>query len=251
MRRGNKRLISLAASLLFGSLASTADAAPTFYGPSPYLSSANSPFSGGSFWYFHTETFEDGALNTPGVTANTGFVVSNDIFVDSVDADDGTIDGSGQDGSTLINDSTTSITFTFNLAILGSLPTAAGIVWTDVGFADGTRIFNARKFGSDEVTFEAFDALGLSLGTVGPVTLGDGSNQGETAEDRFFGVANSEGISSIKVSMGESIDWEVDHLQYGAAQVQSPAVPEPGTLLVFLTAMTAAAVVRRRRRAVG
>jgi hypothetical protein len=131
--------------------------------------------------------------------------------------------------------------------VLGSLPTKVGIVWTDVGFADGTRVFNPAKFGSDEVTFEAFDALSQSLGTIGPVTLGDGSNLGQTAEDRFFGVAHAGGISRVTISMAESIDWEVDHLQYGADGAASP-LREPGVLPAVAMAFAAAIAVRRRNR---
>jgi len=50
----------------------------TLLGPTPYLSFVDSPFNplqtSGGFAYFHLETFEDGLLNTPGVSANTGSV---------------------------------------------------------------------------------------------------------------------------------------------------------------------------------
>lgn len=48
----------------------TSEAVAVSIGPSPYLSFADSPFNGGSFSYFHLETFEDHLLNTPGVTAS-------------------------------------------------------------------------------------------------------------------------------------------------------------------------------------
>jgi hypothetical protein len=48
------------------------DAIAGSVGPSPYLSFSDSPFNGGSFTYFHLETFEDHLLNTPGVTASPG-----------------------------------------------------------------------------------------------------------------------------------------------------------------------------------
>ena len=125
-------------------------------GPTPYLSQLNSPFAadivGGSVFL---ENFEDGSLNTPGVTASAGNVLAAGTGnTDSVDGDDGSIDGSGLAGRSLFFISGgIGISFTFNAAALpgGALPTRAGIVWTD---------------GGNPVTFEAFDAGGVSLGTV-------------------------------------------------------------------------------------
>ena len=99
------------------------------------------------------------------------------------------------------------IDFTFSVAVLGALPTEAGIVWTDGG---GT------------TTFEAFDAGGASLGLIGPVSIADGSNFGTTAEDRFFGVRFAGGISKIRIS-NSSGGIEVDHLQYGLYAVTRAA----------------------------
>jgi len=203
-------------------------------GPSPYLSFADSPFNGGSFSYFHLETFEDHLLNTPGVTANAGGVTSvvfGPSIHDSVDADDGTIDGSGLAGDSYFSASGSSgVRFSFNAAILGSLPTHAGIVWTD---GDGT------------TTFQAFDALNNSLGIIGPVALANGSFNGETAEDRFFGWTNVGGISSILIS-NTSGGIEVDHLQYGLAASGTASVPEPGSLVLLLSGLTGLAAWRLR-----
>ena len=163
-------------------------ASTTFLGPSAYLSFGDSPFSGVSFSFFHLEDFEDGALNEPGLSASSGQVLFPGSFQDSVDGDDGAVDGSGTGGHSWLGAS--SITFSFDGGVLGSLPTHAGIVWTDVGFASPTD-------GFDSVTFEAFDGASASLGTIGPVSVGDGLKTGQTAEDRFFGVAYGGGISSI------------------------------------------------------
>src|SRR5262245_59247501 len=162
-------------------------------GPTPYLSFADSPFNGGSFSSFFLEDFEDGALNTPGVTASAGWsVLGPGAFTDSVDGDDGAIDGAGTRGHSFFSNGTQS-SLTFNAAALGgALPAAAGIVWTDVG--DVTS--GAPGFGS--VSFSATDGLGNPLGSIGTFTLGDGSALGSapggTAEDRFFGVTNAGGI---------------------------------------------------------
>ena len=155
-------------------------------GPSPYLSfSGDSPFSGGSFAYFHLENFEDGLLNTPGVVSAVGSVIGPGAFTDSVDEDDGAIDGNGNSGNSFsFALGSTGITFTFDSGALGSLPTHVGIVWTD---------------GAGTTSFEAFGSSG-SLGTIGPVSIADGSFSGTTGEDRFFGWTDPGGILSISIS---------------------------------------------------
>ncbi len=172
-------------------------------GPLPYLSFSDSPFRNLSFSYFYLEDFEDGILNTPGVSANNSNVGGMNPYADSVDRDDGVIDGNGNNGHSIYLSSDTSDTFTFDKNVLGKLPTYAGIVWTDAGSGYGN------------VTFTAFDEYGLSLGSISAMHLGDGSNRGGTAEDRFFGVIYMAGISKITIAMNSG-NWEIDHLQYGA-----------------------------------
>jgi hypothetical protein len=216
-----------------------AGAAPVFLGPAPYLSFSSSPFNGISFSYFHLENFESGALSTPGVTVNPGtIVVAPGPQTDSVDSDDGVIDGSGAAGRSLYSgDSLALFRFTFSAAALGGLlPTHAGIVWTDIGTTTGTT-------GVGPVSFEAFDPLGVSLGLIGPFTLGDGTTFGGTAEDRFFGVIDSAGISAIEIRVSGSTDWEVDHLQYGAAS----EIPEPASWILAVTGLGTLPFIRRRR----
>jgi uncharacterized repeat protein (TIGR01451 family) len=181
--------------------ASTTVNLPMLLGPSPYLSLNDSPFLAGiQAGTVALETNEDGRLDVPGVTVNGGSPIAPSGITDSVDGDDGTIDGSGAGGrSFFFGAGSTGITFTFSAAALGSLPTQVGIVWTDGG---GT------------TTFEAFDAAGASLGVIGPVAIADGSISGTTGEDRFFGVTHSGGISAIRIS-NSSGGIEVDHLQYG------------------------------------
>ena len=70
---------------------------------------------------------------------------SGGTFTDSVDADDGTIDGFGTDGrSHYAQDGTQGITYVFDSVVLGNLPTHAGLVWTDLS-------------GTQDVFLEAFD----------------------------------------------------------------------------------------------
>jgi len=219
--------VALAATLVAGTAAAT-----ELLGPSPYLSFSDSPFASETFQYFHLEDFEDRALNSPGVSATP----SGDFLVDigqsfnsdSVDADDGVIDGSGNDGVALFsNFATPSFLFTFDAGSLGQLPTHAGVVWTDA------------NPGGDSVTFEAFGAVGQSLGTIGPIVVGDSFISGQTDEDRFFGVVDLDGISAISLTMSSTNNWELDHLQYGA-------VPEPGTALLLGVGLVALSMRARR-----
>lgn len=224
----------VASSLALGAYSSDARAAATFLEPTAYLSFADSPFSGGSFGAFYLETFEDHLLNTPGVSSSPGGVTSvvfGPFIHDSVDADDGLIDGSGLQGDSYFSGSGSGgVTFTFSAAALGSLPTSVGIVWTD---ADG----------GSSVTFSAFGPGGSGdlLFTQTRSGFVDFSNNGETAEDRFFGVVNAAGISAIFVSNTFG-GIEVDHLQYGLA------VPEPQSYVLMLAGLAAGFVAARRQR---
>lgn len=209
-------------ALALGCLAAAANA--QFLGPTPYLKFADSPFFGGSFTYFHLERFENGSLQVPGVSANFGAIYGPASNADSVDEDDGVIDGFGTNAhSWFFNNGATGVTWTFDAGTLGLLPTHAGIVWTD---------------GSGTITFEAWDQNGVSLGTV-TGNHADGSFGGTTAEDRFYGIIHSSGISKIKIrNTGGGI--EMDHLQYGFA------VPEPSTLVAL--GLSGLLFLRRRRR---
>ncbi len=203
-------------------------------GPSPYLSFTDSPFSGVNFTNFYLEDFESGLLTTPGVMASAGSVLGPGSLTDSVDGDDGIIDGSGTLGHSFFISGTKSLVFTFDSSVFGGrLPTHAGIVWTDVGFTGG-------PLGIDGVSFTALDENGNSLGSIGPFTLGDGQADGGTAEDRFFGAVNPGGISQIRISMASSEDWEVDHLQYGF-------VPEPSTWICVAGGLSLILFGQRKR----
>ena len=185
----------------------------TTHGPSEYLEAADSPFAGSTFDWFHLEDFEDANLDSVGASATYGQTTvsagyGSTPYIDSVDGDDGCLDGSGQDGDawfvsiTETGTSQPEWSFQFDEATLGSLPTHVGIVWTDA--ADGM------------VTVEAYGADGTLLGTVSDPMYGNGLASGEADEDRFFGFEYSGGISEIFLYGGGS-GAEVDHLQYGFA----------------------------------
>jgi hypothetical protein len=220
---------------------STVGLAQTFIGPTPYLSKNDSPFiTSINAGTTYLETFESGALATPGVTASAGSAIGPSGITDSVDGDDGAIDGSGTGGHSFFSGSgAAGITFTFDAIALGHLPTQVGIVWTD---------------GAGTTLFEAFGPGGVPLGQIGPVAIADGSISGTTAEDNFFGVTNPGGISAIRIS-NTAGGIEVDHLQYGifgaappAAVTAVPAMSDTALiLLALLTAVFAWRALMKRR----
>ncbi len=181
----------------------------------PYLSAADSPFDlFGKGSDFLLEDFEDGRLNSLGLLGFGGEVRFPSPFTDSVDFDDGLIDGLGIDGHSYWAFADTkdgpAARFEFDPKVLGALPRSVGIVWTD-GNVNAITIF------------EAFGPKGESLGTMEFTSLDDGRGQGGTAEDRFMGVIFSGGISAIEVS-ADLGRIELDHVQYG------DLIPAPGAL---------------------
>ena len=236
----HQSVVGIAALL---ALAFSQTAGAVLIGPSPYLcfdtatspagcGTSDSPFKGlpGSLSYFFLEDFEDHLFNTPGVSASAGGVTSvvfGPSIHDSVDEDDGAIDGSGLLGDTFFSSSgSAGITFSFSAATLSALPTSAGIVWTD---------------GGGNIRFEAFGAGGASLGVL-TGTHADANITGETAEDRFYGVSDPGGISAIMIS-NSSGGIEVDHLQYGGV---TSSVPEPATLLLLAIGLAGIGFSRRK-----
>ena len=93
------------------------------------------------------------------------------------------------------------ISFTFDAAVLGALPTHAGVAWTD-----GDTGCSA--------TFEAYDAADALIGMKTMANAGDVSVTGTVAEDRFFSVVHAAGVKRI-VMKSSAGGVEVDHLQYG------------------------------------
>ncbi|UCD74888.1 MAG: hypothetical protein JSV91_14010 [Phycisphaerales bacterium] len=226
-----------AASLAFALGGPALASSVTWYlpGDDAYLSQADSPILGAdanadNFWL---EDFEDGLVNTLGLEAlSDGTIREPGSSTDSVDGDDGSVDGWGTAGHSYFQYDPAagpSITFAFDAEALGGLPTVAGLVWTD---------------GNPEapVTFEAFGADGASLGSFQAV-LGDGLHSGSTDADRFLGVEFAEGISAITISAAFG-GLEIDHVQYGYPIV----VPLPAPLAMGLAGLGIVAVARRQRR---
>jgi hypothetical protein len=197
---------SLLALLLLLASASLAHAGTVFLGPSPYLSAADGPFDlSGLGSTFFLEDFEDGELNTLGIEqygnpANFAIVRPPSTLTDSVDADDGLLDGSGRDGNSLqVTLAATfppltadSLSLEFDVTALGFIPTAFGFVCTD-----GTPGSSIRMTVFDESrNLVASHYFGDPLFG----DLGDQRFDGTTAEDRFFGVVNPDGFYAVGIT---------------------------------------------------
>jgi hypothetical protein len=240
------RKIAALASLL--ALTQPLQAASTMIGPLPYTSAADSPFLSDPSLVTVLEDFEDGALNAPGIVNDEitdylsigndghGRVVEPGAETDSVDGDDGAIDGSGAGGhsyrSTNYQDTVLdgNIYNSLGFSFPGRLPVAVGFVWTDGQPRSLLQMFVREK---NQINYQSF-ALDPALG--------DGDGNGGTSEDRFFGLYNSAGIevfgiSSLVPNQIPGRDdgrryFEMDHLQF------SYPVPEGSGLIMaplFLT----------------
>ena len=228
----------LVLSIAAAALLAPASASAQLLGPTPYLQASDSPFATLSgYTYSYLENFEDHLLNVPGVSASAGgvsSVVFGPNIHDSVDGDDGVIDGSGLNGDSYFTPAgQNGISFTFDASVLGGhLPTHAGIVWTD---------------GTNNIFFEAFDQNGNSLGSL-TGTHANNSFNGETDEDRFYGAVNAGGISRIFISNGPG-GLEVDHLQYNDAPIAQTTTPEPSSVALLATGLLGIVpAIRRRKR---
>ena len=223
-----------------------------FLGPTPYLSAADSPFDlSGLGTTFYLEDFEDPeplsnqVFRTPGIRETFGaqpWGPSSPPFIqtDSVDADDGVIDGDGSQGRSLpgqplfISGSTIGlgIRLEFDEAVLGGLPSAVGFTLTDTGTGG---LFS----------YEPFNRSAQSLGRVELSVPGDGDIHGATAEDRFFGVTDPHGIGSMIITLRgpleQLVQLEIDHVQYGNI------VPEPSGLFLFVAGLVVILAVRAVR----
>ncbi|MFG0284415.1 MAG: hypothetical protein ACF8R7_08340 [Phycisphaerales bacterium JB039] len=196
----------------------TAMADPVFIklDPGVYRQASNSPFYGDSGFTY--ENFEDGLLNILGVTNyhGNGTVVGPSGFTDSVDGDDGVIDGWGSSGHSMDDGWANRLSFAFDKTVIGAAPTRAGVVWTDGGNGDVT------------VTFEAFDLSGVSLGLVSD-SFYDGAYSGDTLDDRFYGIEHAGGIGRIEIRYSGGL-FEIDHVQYGTDELTIVPVPTASAL---------------------
>jgi len=117
--------VLLLLALAVSATAAFAGGGATPLGPTPYLSAADSPFPLGT-GTFCLEDFEGAGFDVPGVTGNGSLTLAGSI-TDSVDGDDGTIDGSGTGGQSYFSgDGSGGITFTFDPKEDGEAKCASG-----------------------------------------------------------------------------------------------------------------------------
>ncbi len=227
--------IVIAIWVLAGSDRARADFIGPAFGPSPFDSMIFEP---GTFKLIKMSDFPTpfcctsfgpyGTFSVPGVTlsgASDAVVIGPGSLVDSADG--------GNKGKSLFSFcGACGFTFTFDAAVLGSLPTAAGIVWTDGDF---------------KIHFSAVDANGNSIGSLTDSSGCDFSSCGDGDPDnyRFYGVTDSIGVKSITIS-NDVGGIEVDHLQFGVLAPTS-AVPEPGTLLLLGSGLLGVAASLRQK----
>lgn len=231
--------MKIPASIVAGSLAGVAliGAAPvhagsTFYfnANQNYQSAADSPFTAMAGSSLKIENFEDGLLNQAGVKAQNGFVKGPGMNTDSVDGDNGPIDGFGRSGHSFSSGNKNNIKFVFK-PVSGNMPSMAGLVFTD-GPANSV------------ITFKAWDAFGNLLGKI-KATLGDLLNTGQTGEDRFFGVVSDTGISKIQIASNMG-GIEIDHLQFAYGFAVVPVPPAVALGLIGLAGVMALNKFKRR-----
>lgn len=196
-------------------------------GPTPYTSQADSPFTPGNFDYFFLEDVEDDLINTPGLAvAGPNLCIAGTLGC----FPRGLTDSVGNGGNPNIGRSIFTIgmtTITFDAMVLGSLPTAAGLVWTD---------------GNNPITFQAFDQNNMSLGIV----FGNHATAGVTGqidEDRFYGATNAGGILRLVISNPPGT--EIDHIQYGGGRVA--AIPQPASWALMIVGFGVIGGAMRRR----
>jgi len=213
-------LVAFSVLLLTSAGFQNAYAVTTFFGPSPYLSSADIP--AGIFAGIPTiEDFEDDDIFDTGIIGSTtGVILAPPSAVDSVDADDGVIDGNCTPDCRSLRNSGESMAVTVTFT---SPFTAVGIVMTDV-------------IQNSDVTVEAFGPGLVSLGTHGPFVLGGVGVSGATAEDRFFGFTDPNGILQIRITTSVN-GIETDHVMAGtmagAVVIGGELLPIDSTALIL------------------
>jgi len=220
-------------------LAWSAHAATISFGPTAYVATGDTPADffcsacSGSI-----EDFESNSVDSF-LSIDNGAILSPNAFsglmnsvTDSVDGDDGAVDGLGNGGHSWftgageMNDNQVTVAFAMPVK-------SAGLVFTDGDAA------------ASQVTLEAFDSMGNSLGLIEAGDLADDTYTGETAEDAFLGFQDSEGrITSITLTQNAGLGIEIDHVHWQ----QICAVPEPTSFALLFATVFGLAGLRRQHR---
>lgn len=224
IRRTHQLIAALALTASMAG-AHNAHASSTFiYNGQTYSGLGSSPFAGTPGLV--VENFEHGTINSL-ISAVGGSIRGPSGSTDSVDGDDGLMDGKGRSGHSY-STSGRSMTFNFHPNGSGNAPSMAGLVWTD-----------GRP--NAMVTFRAWDASGHLLGRI-QARAGDLMRNGTTGEDRFFGITSDQGISRIRITSSRP-GFEVDHVQFAYG---FSVVPLPPALGMGILGLAGAAIWRRR-----
>ena len=148
---------------------------------------------------FWCETFEDSLVNVPGLTMTGGSIVGPGGQTDSVDADDGNVDGTGIAGHSYRANLNSPITISISTNALLGLPERLAFAWTDGPHNSSLTLTVTTGTG------------GTFVRTIGP--LGDSTSTGSTAEDRLVAVTASDGIAQVVIASGGAA-FEIDHVQF-------------------------------------
>jgi hypothetical protein len=198
-------LLILVTGLVLGPTTPCEAQSQTLYGGSPYVTRQDSPLDPQPP-ASQVETFEDGSFDLVGLDLSPSTILGPGPLTDSVDGDDGLLDGSGNGGWSLaVASGSNGLTITFDADTLGGLPTTFGIVWTD----------GAPQ---SEVFLELFDEHGVLYEFIGINPVGDAELDGGTGEDRFLGVQGDLPLGAVRIRSvppGDDAPMEVDHLQFG------------------------------------
>lgn len=216
-----------------------------------YRSSSDSPFPITSRGFF-LENFEDGQLNSPGVTPginNRGYPRALHITVagqgESVDGDDGSIDGEGTFGRSVRSEGgvQSEDTFSSNISLMFDSNDLEGALPDYFGF-----VLTAAPLSIQNVTIELLgDSRQLYHATIDEPIL----SQNSGTDDVFYGVFVPESISQVSINIMQAramsdklppAPFEIDHVQYGIT------IPEPSSLLLLIACGLAASFGRSARR---
>lgn len=182
------------------------------------------------------EDFEDGLWNVPGMSISGGYLEEcPDRPCNSVDGDDGVIDGSGARGRSWTAGGPR-LEISFDASVLGAAPLWVGVVVTDIG-ARGRfdSAFQVDLFGHDGRPVSSFTEWIFS---------GLAREPGDASEDRFYGAYLANGISAIALTNidPDSPDpgaWQIDHVQFSF-------VPEPAPALFMGWGLASLSAFRRK-----
>jgi hypothetical protein len=221
----------------------------TILGPSPYLKRDDSPFDMSSLGSsFFLEDFEDSEINfPPGAPLVNGYIREPASSADSVDADDGSVDQSGNLGHSFVPTflvvglsdppiwyTSISMTFFSDTLPFRQYPNSFGIVITDGMPGGRIRL----------TVFESDDGEHSHLFVPFPF---DSLDDGNATEDRFVGVTSDTEIEAILIehfyaSSFYEERFEVDHVQFGVL------VPEPSPAFGICVGLICAVFPRGLKR---